>query len=452
MLPPKPLTHCNMTIKSSYAVFLLSGLILLNGNAANDLNPSPVMVTNVTFSQGTSLTNDDESAMGSPHWIDEKSDIDPKDFPDGSVDPELGKPKPNNMKSYAYSYVSNKKPMVEAVFKWKNSPPPEGSPYSAEGKVVDTPNCEFKLERKQLSGDVTYPATVADQNIVKERLIQAYVTANRKVDRSGGPANLVPVTIEWTVFDKNSNEVGKSQSTHTIYVTWDEPATALRQETLLNLSCVMANGVKADSVAEKNSVTDKIYGEFQDLEIKRMDGEVLGYYRGPTDLVEVYQILKINKIAVNGQCACFAELFQESLAINRVASTRYSVKSNFGGSSPGLLVKNWTFSNGSLPGPWTHRFESEVSPLPDGIQGQGKINPIKKLFSQHFVVVRSGRIFDPSYGTGPFTGSNTNWEFASLHGYVCKNILPINATEYELILAARIEEEVNLGTVFTQNQ
>jgi hypothetical protein len=35
--------------------------------------------------------------------------------------------------------------------------------------------------------------------------------------------DLKPLKIRWTVYDKNGTPMGESDSTHTIYVTWDEP-------------------------------------------------------------------------------------------------------------------------------------------------------------------------------------------------------------------------------------
>lgn len=422
------------------------------------------------------MLNDDGSPMGSPHWVDIKSNTDPNQnpqFPDGNADEDPNGKKPNNVKSYAYSYISDQTAEVYAKFKWNSDTPPlvSDKQYYAEAVVIDTTNCGFKLPRKALIGNLIYPVTVSENDpktnygaeITKKqnRRIEAHVTANRTIVRSDGTTNLSdnlkPLTIEWTVYDKYEDgiEVGKSKSTHTIYVTYVKPSTGLRQETLFNLSCVAAKGMFALTDHEKNAVTDKIYSEFQDREIKRMDGEVLGYYRGPAELNNVSQILEISKISVNGQCGCFADLLQKSLAINGVKCLQYRVKPIFSDAKLGMLVKNWAFANGSLPGPWTHRFnkyepsKSEVTSLPSGVQGQGKINPTEKLFKLHFVVIQSDRIFDPSYGTGPYTGSSINWEFASLDGFVSEGLHRVSATDYQLISVARIEKAGDIGTVLT---
>jgi hypothetical protein len=209
--------------------------------------------------------------------------------------------------------------MVGAVFKWKNDPPSEGSPYSVEGKVINTPNCEFKLEKKQLVGDVTYPATVADQDVVKERRIQAFVAGNRKVSRSDGridhSSGLGSVTIEWTVYDVDNKPVGTSQSTHTIYVTWDEPATNLRQETLFNLACEMANGMSVDAADQGKAVFEKVWSEFSDRVVKRMDGTAMKYWGDPAQLnYSAENLLKFG----DGSCSAWAEFLGECAKIQKL--------------------------------------------------------------------------------------------------------------------------------------
>ena len=50
-----------------------------------------------------------------------------------------------------------------------------------------------------------------------------------------------------------------------------------------------------------------------------------------------------------------------------------------------------------------------------GIAGQGNINPLA-VFSTHALVQIGTQIYDPSYGTGPFT-SILDWENNSVDGY-----------------------------------
>jgi hypothetical protein len=139
-----------------------------------NLDPdAKVRISKVTFSNGADVLNDDATLMvpaGSAHMIDEVNNEDVNDaFPDGFPD-KTTVDKPNQVKSYAYSYVY-KEPTIEAVFKWKGAP--VGGPFKAWGEVIDTENCDFKLKEQLLVNDTHYPAVTSDQKIVIDRKIQA---------------------------------------------------------------------------------------------------------------------------------------------------------------------------------------------------------------------------------------------------------------------------------------
>ena len=408
------------------------GKLAPKGHAA-----SPVRVSKVTFKQGTTLTNDDGSAMPTPQWIDERSNSNPNEsppFPDGSPDPDPDKPTPNNVKSYAYSYVSNKRPMVGAEFRWRNGAPPDGSPYSAEGKVVNTPNCGFTLKRNTLIGDTVYPDTVTAEadNIVKERRIQAYVTGNRKVPRSDGTKDqsqdLVPVTIEWTVFDKAGKAVGTSQSTHTIYVTWDEPSTPLRQETLFNLSCVMANGMQSNTGATtadealRWNIIVKTWDEFKDKSVLRMSGNPITYWmhqaaynNNSSAGMDSPYLLKQG----DGRCQGWAELFRDVFLVNSIADLKQAdiypyppmytdPSGNLAAVAKDLIIKPANIAQGPTKIPKNDFLNHAVMvwkcPFP-------KLSK-ESLLSQQALI--GAKVFDPSYGI--YVNSNREWEIHSLAG------------------------------------
>jgi hypothetical protein len=154
-------------------------------------------------------------------------------------------------------------------------------------------------------------------------------------------------------------------------------------------------------------------------------------------------------------------LLYQVFAVNAVDSELFKIKPIFVGDPAGILVKNWTFNTGSLPGPWTHRVdwndptESEISSQPDGVEGQGTDIPLKKVFSLHYIAMQSGRIFDPSYGTiaseTPGSSVQLDWEENSLDGYVKSGEILVSEIpiKYEEGTAARVEDPDDLGTVFT---
>jgi hypothetical protein len=63
----------------------------------------------------------------------------------------------------------------------------------------------------------------------------------------------------------------------------------------------------------------------------------------------------------------------------------------------------------------------------DGVPGQGTPDPTSNFFN-HFIVSYGGKYYDPSYGTGPFSGdtddeARNNWENSAIAGYLyhCPN-------------------------------
>ena len=107
-----------------------------------NLDPdTKVRISQVTFWGGSALLDDDGiSPMINPQMTDEVNNENPLDyFPDGFPD-KTGQPKPNQVKSYAYSYAATAQPTVEGLFRWKAGVPLAGGPYSASGEVIDTEN------------------------------------------------------------------------------------------------------------------------------------------------------------------------------------------------------------------------------------------------------------------------------------------------------------------------
>lgn len=400
------------------AIFSLSGV-----QAANDpVEDAPVRVSEVTFTSGYAVLNDDTSEMPTPHWIDEVNNADPADtFPDGNPDDDKAKTKPNNVKSYAYSYHKNQIPEVEAIFKWKNGiAPPEGSPYSAMGVVTDTANSTFVLRKKVLLLDTIYTFELANTTIVNDDRIQAYLTNNRKVERKNTVGydiakDLKPLKIRWSVFDRYGKLVGISDSTHTIYVTWAESISAYKQETLFNLSCsAMSNQSLFDIVSGGVDVIksyELLFQDFEDRQVKRMDGEVLSYYKN-WDIP--YIITRDLIMFKDGQCGSWAALFLDCNKVQGINSVNSYIEFRPKNSKEDMLVSNWQFvGTGGSSDPLypylnihaAHKFVHDKTKFTfsfaqvidlKGIGGQNNENP-KSVFSNHQVSI-GGKYYDPSYG------------------------------------------------------
>lgn len=421
-----------MTLKLHHCALVLSGLLAIKTQAANDPTPSPVMVSEVTFSQGTALTNDDGSPMPAPQWEDKVSNTDRNDsFPDGTPDKVAGTINtPNNMKSYAYSYVSNGKPMVAATFKWKGTPDGSKAPYKAKGKVDNTNNSNFELPEQVLGGNTTYAAIVASTNVVTTRLIQAYVTPNRNIVRNGA-SGLTPLTIEWTVTNKDGTVIGTSKSTHTIYVTWDEPTTTLRQETLFNLACETANGMPFAAAAPGSPVGKavflKIWDDFADARVLRMNGDALKFWEAASFSVNLDSADELLRTG-DGPCGRWSTFLNESPKVHGVAPTTRSgiapKPRNVSGLTPttmSLVIKTYTTTaTAPLPKSITLSQLSRSAHKP----AQGNLTPSADIFVNHAVVRISGEpaIYDPSYAF-PAAGLDS-WEANALSYIVGKYASP----------------------------
>jgi hypothetical protein len=379
---------------------------------ANLDKTAQVRISKVTFSNGTKVQNDDGSEMGLipgttrpsdadtpilPQMIDEVDNDTNENFPDGFPD-KTNQLKPNHVKSYAYSYEYIA-PTIEGIFKWKGAPP--AGQCTAWAEVIDTDNCN--LPPKPLEGNVRYPTTTSAEKIVIQRKIQAYLTSNRRVERKGKAAvgavaddmsaKCKPLKIRWTVKTPDGKEHW-SDSLHTIYVTWAAPTTTLRQETLFNLSCVMANGEVVNEADAGKSVFDKIWAEYEDLVVKDMGGKALQYYAWAKILVDCARVQSVT-----------------TCKISKITSKT---------AQENICIAKWNFANSSLQDAYPHLnivvggengFVKENSydwlvkpPLPNatytsGTPAQSNVTPAA-LFNNHKVVQfgTEEKFYDPSYG------------------------------------------------------
>lgn len=388
--------------------------------AANDPTPGPAKVTEVTFDDGIAIKNDDGvTDMPTPHWEDKVNNEKPTDdWPDGQPDKNDPHTKPNQVKSFAYGYVSNTKPKVKAIFKWKDGPPPEGRPYKAKGVVIDTDNSTFELKLKELPDDVTYDFEIASKNVVDDRKIQAYLTSNRKVERKNKEGidkakDLKPLKIRWTVYDKNDTPMGESDSTHTIYVTWDEPKGSFKQETLFNISCVCLNGSTLGGANDSKTCAEAIFKDFEEREVKKMNGDTMWYYKDYYN-VNVYlaDILKFGE----GQCYGWSQLFAESHSIQGIDITSCLRRIAPKKSVEQFYIKAWEYiGNGTSQNanyPYVNReyydkdnlvrdkYDYFFEEFKDkaGLPAQGvNQNPATK-FMVHYLVEIGGLLYCPAFG------------------------------------------------------
>jgi len=126
-----------------------------------------------------------------------------------------------------------------------------------------------------------------------------------------------------------------------------------------------------------------------------------------------------------GTCRAWSSLFIACLRSQGVKGAE--IMRVFASDEPervSLLVKDWTFvGSGTAPSQceeFTHLKDVDVLDKP-GLPGQGVENPIAN-FTFHFIVRIQGEFFDPSYGSGPYSGLTekeawADWEADSISGF-----------------------------------
>ncbi len=257
-----------------------------------------------------------------------------------------------------------------------------------------------------------------------------------------------PFRIKWhfSYTDGNGNDVsiGDKPTDHTVYVTAGSPLEgALGYETLLNIGCKAAAGKNAN-----DEIVAAIWPVFQSRMVQKVQpgtsclGNQLYYYGGGSDnpgpatafAQTTGQLLKLE----DGDCEAWANLLKDVLALHGIL-----VDSPPGGNAPGLVklkpkisepitlfawlighygnsfqiktverqlfVNNWSISEpmDATVSSWNPKHKA-------GVSGQGNDDP-PSVFSVHQVIKYNGKIYDPSYGQGPFDSLKL-WENACLAG------------------------------------
>lgn len=283
-----------------------------------------------------------------------------------------------------------------------------------------------------------------------------------------------PMTLAWKVCYWNcwdlTNFYEGNQSQHRLYVTLADPRDPARVFlTLLDLTTLAAQG--ATTADGGGQAVAKIFGKFQNLNaagapaagaIKDRllntttgaitEGTQLKYWTPWTftgDINNTYSCPaiftteEILKFGV-GRCGGWAPFLVDAFAIHGIVSVSKGVFALPGfptgpAGSQLMLIKGWSFVGAGTSGDPNFPYETEgtsnlsivggvetgsgavftTKEFDDqaGAPGQGNANPPGYFaVGDHAVTVYGGKIYDPSYGTGPFPDIQT-WAAASLDGY-----------------------------------
>ena len=125
------------------------------------------------------------------------------------------------------------------------------------------------------------------------------------------------------------HEAGVSQNQ--LYVTLGLPKTWPVYHTLIHLGCKNAQGESSESV-----VVDKIWHEFTDRDVRRMDTEQLRYWH--EDMAEARNTADL-LLKMNGDCEAWASIFIDILKIQNIPANLYEVREKTHPSEYGFLVK-----------------------------------------------------------------------------------------------------------------
>lgn len=259
------------------------------------------------------------------------------------------------------------------------------------------------------------------------------------------------LTISWSVrYAGLTNWLPAGTSVHEIYFTRGEPLTSLRQETLFWIAC--AGAVRG--LSDESAIVDAVWGKFATLAVTSKNGEKMLYW-GPKSLATRSAFFSAEELIAerDGKCGAWASFFASAVNLHGVDAQVKTLVSAFvsSGGRDNLMVKNYKFSpTPAFPrnqyGDYTHYLagseQDGCTVDQDGIPGQSNLNPIS-LFTNHAVVGINGKIFDPSYGTGPFDNF-IKWKDASLAGFlveVSENVCLCREAEYQFVEVVEVTEE-----------
>ncbi len=313
--------------------------------------------------------DDGSQDYAAPHWQDNSSPL------NGDAD-DAGD------KKYPICFTRNTKMKVSA--KWNIEPSGLGVTIKVKG---DGPgNLDFPETTATISGNVL---TITD------------------VECSNPFANEVdffdPMSITWSFsMDGGSTWCNAGTSANQTYVTLGDPLTTVFH-TLAHLGCK-----NADSENTEANCTSKIWSEFTDRDVRRVDGVQLTYYASYTCGNVTTASLLANG---DGQCGSWAKFFIDMRKVQGIDDTdEYVIFEPM--ADDGFCAKNWTFTGAGSSGHATYPYLNlpdsplvgatsynwKFSEVDDatGIPGQGNANPAS-LFNNHQVVI-SGQYYDPSYG------------------------------------------------------
>ena len=246
--------------------------------------------------------------------------------------------------------------------------------------------------------------------------------------------------LDWEIKVGNSDWLKIATTKHTVYVVLKDPITSLRQESLAELGCRNADNETAEA-----SARSKMYGEFTDLVVKRLDGKQMTYWlNNQMGCIDTADLL--SRTDGNGNCQSWSGLFRDILRFQGIQADRIKVSPQ--GKDTGVAVKAWIFTE-PPHGPANHPYIIGLDATDvQGVPGQGNPNP-PGSFNGHWITESGGTYFDPSYGAPVVSGANKGklYEDSAFAGFMEIYVSPDDLREVGCIrqndTSAQSPAEVN---------
>jgi hypothetical protein len=251
-----------------------------------------------------------------------------------------------------------------------------------------------------------------------------------------------PLTFTWEVSDNGTWLPGQTSS-NPVYVTLAAPvAGTVLRHTVVRLSTLNADGVTGAGVAGQDAAIERIWTEFTDRQVMRVDQPVqLSYYGNSFTLNFTTEHLLTYGVA---QCTSFSELFLDMLKAHGIQQANWKIEIKSSNAMEDLLVNNWTFNGNGYDPNATHPYLNIMHPLGPrtatgyiftyaqvteggGIPGSGNPNPAAN-FDNHWVaritVGGAVRYFDASYGVN--YSSLSELSTVAIAGFYTEQMLAVN--------------------------
>jgi hypothetical protein len=244
--------------------------------------------------------------------------------------------------------------------------------------------------------------------------------------------------ISWEVALDGVNFYNSGTSSTCLYATRDTPLGDCLE------SYFYISTRAADGLSDEQEMIDAIWAEFTDLEVYNVRDERLAYYRGVlcASYCTYYTASELVYYTTS-QCGGWADLLRQCFRTQGLGSSLFITVEpqgyptlpldcgSYPSSAAGFLVKNYSFGGyGTTCTAYPFSFNDPCGYYPTwtdptcvdalGLPGQDNPNPAS-WFARHFIVKINLAYYDPSYGGGPFTGTqeeaNQAWEVGAMAGY-----------------------------------